>query len=176
MAELILQKFTQSEVALILKEETGIRLSQQQISYDLTQVKKEWQKTAQEHYNVMMMQELARIDALESETWRIMRDSVKDKEREVIDMARRKIQKAKDAEATDEEYEMVVTKIQSTIEGMAVNPAYLNVIQDCQKERRKLLGLYAPQKIGVEKTVVVKAYKNVSPDDWDAVIEGELVN
>lgn len=171
IAELALQKYTQNEIIEVLENETGIRLSQQQISYDLSKVKKSWMKTQHENYDLLMQRELARVDALETEIWRALRDSVKDKERSIIEKARRKVHDADDAE-----YEMVIIKAQEAVEQTVANPAFFARIHDCQKERRQLLGLYAPQQIDVQKTIVIKGYKDISPDDWDNIVEGELVN
>ena len=94
VAELALQKYTQREIIQVLLEETGIHLTQQQISYDLQKVKKEWLKVQHENYGMLMTRELARIDALESEIWRAMRDSVRDRERHIIEKARRKVRES----------------------------------------------------------------------------------
>lgn len=174
ITELTLKQYTQSEIIDILEQETGIRLSQQQVSYDLQKVKKEWLKSTHENYNYLMQRELARVDALEAEIWHAMRDSVKGKAKSVIEQARRKVSEASD-EQDEAEYEMVIVKTQEILEENSVNPSYFAQIQACQQERRKLLGLYAPQQIGVQKTIVVKGYKKVSPDDWPDVIEGEIV-
>jgi len=174
VAELRLQKHTDREIAGILFEETGIQLSRQQIQYDRTAIRKMWLAETIDKYDVLIRRELARIDALEETIWQAMRDSMKPATKDVVNLARRKI---KDAESKGDGdiYEMVKVKEMNILETSGVSPAFFSQIQECQKERRRLLGLYAPQQIDVHKNVVVKGYAVVSPSDWDVVVEGEAV-
>jgi hypothetical protein len=170
ITELALQQHTTEEIRAILHEETGIELSRRQISYDRAKIKDAWRKKALENYSELMNTELSRIDILERSIWQALRAQVQPKRREEIDRARRKV-----ADADDDEYEMVITKTKEVVEDTAANASYFAQIADCQKERRKLYGLYAPQEIGVQKTVIVKGYAEVSPADWPSVIEGEII-
>jgi len=169
VAELKLQKYTDKEIAQILSEETGITLSRQQIQYDKTKVRKMWLSQAVDDYDVLIRRELARVDALEETIWGAMRASIPPNKKDLVERARRKV---KD---TDDEYEMVIIKEQTILESHGVHHAYFAQILECQKERRRLLGLYAPQQIDVQKKVVIKGYAGVSPDEWDKVLEGEAV-
>jgi hypothetical protein len=76
-----------------------------------------------------------------------------------------------------EDDETFVHKITQVTEGSAGNPQYLAQIHRIQQDRRKILGVYAPElhAIHMEKKIEVKGYKGGwSPDDWDNVVEGEV--
>ena len=66
------------------------------------------------------------------------------------------------------------TRTITSVEKAGIDPRFIAQILTCQSERRKLLGLYAPQMIGVRKEVIVKGYRQVSPDEWPDIIEGEF--
>jgi hypothetical protein len=70
--------------------------------------------------------------------------------------------------------------------GKAGDPRFLDKILQVQRERRRLLGLYAPARLGIDirqkNELVIKGYgvKDASPDVWPSleesngnVIEGE---
>lgn len=170
IAELKLQQYTDAEIRDIIIAEGGVPVSRRQITYDMSRIRHAWLERQHESYHLLVFQELARIDALEREIWQEMRNSARGKEKEVVEKVARKIQ-----DSDEDDYEMVVSKVTQTLEETSISPSYFAQIQECQKERRRLLGLYAPQQIGVQKTVVVKGYKDISPDDWD-VVEGEVLN
>jgi hypothetical protein len=77
-----------------------------------------------------------------------------------------------------EDEDTFVHKIIQTTEGSAGNPAYLAQIHRIQQDRRKILGVYAPDLLHVrtESKVEVKGYAGGwSPDDWsDNVIDGKV--
>jgi hypothetical protein len=173
VSELMLQHYTQIQMKEVLLEKHGLDLTLRQISNDAVQIQKAWKRQALENYDELMNKELARIDSLEKSIWQAMRESVKGKERLVVEKVRKELEKS--GTATDEEHELVIQKSVSTLEGVAASPAYFAQIQDCQKERRKLYGLYAPHMVGVQKTIIVKGYAEVSPSDWPDVIEGEIL-
>jgi hypothetical protein len=157
------------EMRDILHQETGISLSKSQISKDLAHVKKAWRAEQFKNYDELMNIELSRIDALERSIWIALRNQAQPKHRKEIDRARRKV-----ADGDEEAYKMVITKTKKVVEDTAVNASYFAQIADCQKERRKLYGLYAPQE-SVKKVTIVKGYADVSPEDWPSVIEGEVI-
>lgn len=159
IAELKFQHYTDREIRDILAQETGIQLSERQINYDMNRIRDSWLEKRLESYGALVARELDRLDATEAVIWRAMKENAETgKQRHVIEEAERG------------------TRTVETIEKAGVDPRFISQILDCQKERRKLLGLYAPQLIGIRKEVVKKAYVTVSPDDWpDAdVIDGEF--
>lgn len=173
VAELVLQNYTQREIIDLLEEETGLRLSQQQISYDMKKVRDDWLSTQRGSYDALVNRELARIDALESYLWQTLRDTSGPRTRAVIEKAFR------EAKENPEEYEVIIKKLTEYEEFHKPDPKYLDEIMECQKERRRLLGLYAPKIKKEERTLTVKAYAVVSPGDWPGdegdVIEGEAI-
>jgi hypothetical protein len=172
--ELALQQYSNQEIRDILHKETGIHLAVQQINYDRNKIRKQWRERQHKHYDELMSIELSRIDVLERSIWNALRMQVEPKKREEIERAARKVA---DAEG-EEEYKLIITKTKNVVEDTAANASYFAQISDCQKERRKLLGLYAPQLIDVQKKVVVKGYAEVSPEDWPSspsTIEGVVV-
>lgn len=152
IAELILQRHSYSEIADILYAETYVRVTPRQIGYDVQAIREGWRDQQHATYNEYVMQELARIDALEREAW---------------EAYRRTLSGDRDGE-----------------------PRLLDTVHKIQQERRRILGVYTPTKIGLDVTskkldVQIKGYIGVSPDDWDEqripaqiseqIIEGEVV-
>lgn len=172
IAELKLQRYTDKEIAKKLKKETGLALSRRQINYDLGIIRKNWMNGSRQTYDTYVTIELARLDALENSIWDAMRGSATGKKKTVIEKTMEELNSA----MSDEEREAIISKVIETTETVAINPAYFAQIQEAQKERRRLLGLYAPQQLNINKTVVTKGYIDVSPNDWPDVIEGELVD
>lgn len=76
-----------------------------------------------------------------------------------------------------EDEETFVHKITQITEGSAGNPQYLALIHKTQQDRRKILGVYAPElhAIHMKKQIEVKGYAGGwSPDEWDEPpIDGE---
>lgn len=70
VAEMYLAGRYQSEIA----QELG--LSQQQISYDLQAVRREWQASAVRNFDEAKAQELAKIDHLERTYWQAWQQSI----------------------------------------------------------------------------------------------------
>ena len=173
ISELLLQHYDKSEIIATIKEEFGYELTGAQLRLDIDAIQLGWIASANLNYDLMMNQELARLDALETELWKQLRKSAEPKVREVIDRLPRKIAE----ELTEEEVGYIIAKVQSTKESGAINPVYFSRIIDVQKERRKLLGMYAPKhtKVDLVHTVNVKGYNIVSPDDWDDAIEGKTI-
>ncbi len=171
ISELLLQHYDKSDMLAIIKEEFGVELSMKSLNNDIDQIQMSWIATANLNYDMMINQELARLDALETELWKQLRKSAEPKVKEVIDRLPMR------GELTEEDIDYIISKVQSTKESGAVNPVYFNRIIDVQKERRRLLGMYAPKKIEMDMrhTVNVKGYDIVSPDDWDDVIEGKVI-
>lgn len=162
IAELKFQNYTDAEIRDIIAQETGTELSRRQITYDINKVREEWRETRLSHFNALIMEELHRLDSTERMIWQAMRDSaVTGKQKETI-------RRGEDGVVTID-----------AVEKSGIDPRFIAQILRVQEERRKLLGLYAPQQIGVHKEVTVKGYVNVSPDEWpdndEDIIEGEII-
>lgn len=164
ISELLLVGYNITEITEILHRETGVELTRQQISYDINKIYKNyWRNEIMPSYTELVHKELARLDVLERELWRALRQTAEpDVTKEISKAVNEKSGKL------DIRYIREVTKV-----GKA-SAAIFGRIIEVQQERRKVLGLYAPKE--TKKTVqVVKGYVNVSPSDWDDddAIDGE---
>lgn len=177
IAELALQGYSQRKISDILEYETGTKISRQQVANDLVQIRKEWRKEMVTDYNLLMNQELERCDILENELWEAWKKSTRDIERKITEEVAKLIDDA-DSAGGEKEYDMIVSKITTIADNNQMNPNILNQILQVQKERRKLLGLYAPSKVGInlysEQVVRVKGYApTASPDHvWPSLEDG----
>lgn len=173
VAELMLQSLTQAQIADILREETGIVLSRKTISNDIQIIRKDWLENRRDSYEALVNEELARLDSTEGEVWRAWRASCSPLEKKQVEEI------AKEVEG---DIEMMVSRIVTITEGGngVGDPRLMDKIIALQKERRRVLGLYAPAKLGIDisgkSELIVKGYalKDSSPDMWPDVVEGEL--
>lgn len=78
----------------------------------------------------------------------------------------------------DEDDDMFVAKIIETTENGVGNVQFLREIFKIQAERRKVLGLYAPERHQIDiRKAEVKTYIGWTPDEWakkQEIIEGEI--
>lgn len=168
VAELWLQHYTMGEIAEIVTRETGRSVSHSMVQNDINTMRKKWQLKQTINYDALMNQELKRLDTLEGELWRAIRRGLDPKTRVILEKM------ARQAESEGEEQELFLKKVTEIADSGVDNPGIFAQIADVQKERRRLLGLYAAKNINVNQHVTVKGYRVVSPDDWDDnVIEGE---
>lgn len=124
---------TQAEIAKI------VGMTQQQISYDLKQIRKAWLDSSVMDFNESVSRQLARIDELERVHWQSWIDSggtITKTTTKGWGIAKKNEGSAKPkAKKVDQ---IVVT------EEVVGDPRYLVGVQWCISERNKLLGLYAP--------------------------------
>jgi hypothetical protein len=168
VAELMMQGYTQVEMTNIINERRGLNLSRSTIARDVGIIRRDWLETQRTSYEALMNEELLRLDVLEREMWRTLRESSEGMKRIVTDKI------VNDGNLED----AVIKRVTETIEQSGVNNRLFDQILECQKERRRLLGLYAPTGVSVHKEIVVKGYQVVSPEDWPepktTIIEGEM--
>lgn len=147
--------YTQEEMAAMLNEgrDEDDHIGQSMISRDLAKLRAEWAEKRVDNIDYLVNRELARIDHLEGELWEALEKTGKTITRTHPDGS--------------------VTRI---VEDSGKNAALFDKIHSVQKERRKLLGLYAPA-LNLTANIEVKGYKIVSPDDWPGqdskVVDGE---
>jgi len=122
VARLYLQGKYQHEIAEVL----GV--CQQQVSYDLKAIQKQWQDIPSAKLDELKAKELTRIDNLERTYWE----------------AWEKSQQPKEITSSAKVGEKV--KVGKRTEQRNGNPAYLSGVQWCIERRCKLLGLDAPTK------------------------------
>jgi hypothetical protein len=174
VTELLLMGHTQKQIRDMLYKETGIELSLTTIRVDIGVIRDKWREKTAANFEALMNEELARLKILESEAWRAWRASCEDKQRMVIE----KIAREFEGEA---EPELIIARVTETLDGSAGDPRFLDKVIDAQKERRRLLGLYAPAKLGIDvrakQELVIKGYaiRDVSPDVWPEVVEGQII-
>jgi hypothetical protein len=182
IADLLLQGLTHMEIRDVIEYETGISLSRRTITNDVAAIRKDWQEQQRQSVAAWVNQELARCDSTESDLWRSWRASCGDQEQETIEKVARYL-KTQDGEE-DDEYKLRVQRVTSIIKksGGVGDPRFMTLIINVQQERRRLLGLYAPARLGVDVTnrteIIVKGYavKEVSPDAWPEIGDGNVID
>lgn len=159
-----LQDFTYREISAIIERETGRSISPRQVGYDIQHVRDSWKEMRLDNYQRYINEELTRLDSMEMELWNSWRKSQKGFEREKVE----KVINDTIDENPEASTDLIVKRVVTTTETGAGDTKYLQLILDVQKERRKLLGLYAPAKLDIqsEHTLNIKGYYGVSPDDW----------
>lgn len=142
VAELYKHGYTYREI----REEVMARLglssySSRTISKDIKRLLAEWREQRLTDTDELMQKELAVIDDIIKEAWIAWNKSKTDKTQ------RSARQKGVPGEGGSGEEVITMSMEQSTKELICYgDPRYLDVIDKQAKERRKLLGLYAPEK------------------------------
>lgn len=132
-----------------------IGVTQQQVSYDLKAIQKQWRKDTAINLDEAKNRELARIDELEREYWVAWERSKGEKTKQ-----------SQEAAGVDKNGQPIVKKMSKVRETMLGNPAYLTGVQWCISERCKLLGIYAAVKQDVNINV-----SDLSDEELLAIIE-----
>ena len=121
------------------------------VSKDVNRLLQEWRETRIENTDLALQLELERLDAIVKEAWAAWEKSKEDyttrnsKQQGVS----RDLVKKSDDEGSDTKSEEIITvqMEQSSKEVVCTgDPRYLDIIHKALIERRKLLGLYAPEK------------------------------
>lgn len=137
-----------------MRAEVMARLDLQ--SYSLETVKKdidalleEWRATRIEDLDLALQLELERIDTLVKEAWAAWEKSKEDYKRKK--MKQQGVPGQPEGEGGGNEGEIVTVKMEQAQEEIIMygDPRYLEVINRLLIERRKLLGLYSPEKLDV---------------------------
>lgn len=123
--EMSLQGYYQDEIA----ETLGV--SRSQVQYDLKQARAEWKERSIAEQTEAINAELERINLIEKNAWREYRRSMKDRN-QVIN---RNKTSTMQGTAGNENEQQVTTEEQTG------DPRYLTIINDCRKDRMKLLGI-----------------------------------
>lgn len=125
-------------------------------SYSLETVKKdidslleEWRATRIEDLDLALQLELERIDTLVKEAWEAWERSKESYKK--VKGTQEGIPGQPDGENDGSSGEIITTKMKQTSEDVVSygDPRYLEVINKLLIERRKLLGLYSPEKMDV---------------------------
>lgn len=159
-----------------IKEEVDTRfdsnISLNTLSKDIKSLLAEWRESRIDDIDTLMTLELARIDDCLVELWEQWEKS---KENYTKTESRRKgvpVPQTDEQGNTDGQQTEIVTVERQQKEQQVVvygNPAYMSEIRQQLIERRKLLGLYAPEKKELSGTVTTKV-----EDMSDEEIQAEL--
>jgi len=137
-----------------MRSEVMARLNLQ--SYSLETLKKdidslleEWRETRIEDLDLALQLELERIDALVKEAWEAWEHSKESYKK--VKGTQEGVPGTPDGDGEGQSGEIITTKMKQTSEDVVSygDPRYLEVINRLLMERRKLLGLYSPEKMDV---------------------------
>jgi hypothetical protein len=132
-------------------------ISQQQISLDLKAIRAAWLQSAIRDFDAARAEELAKIDAVESEYWQAWERSKKDKEIAVQET---------DGVLDEKTKRPRIKKGMLRKEGQSGNPAYLAGILSCIERRCKILGLDAPERFKIQ-------WEELTDEQIDRLAAGE---
>lgn len=143
VAELYVKGYPQQKIADILNQRHPGRpynYTRDRVKDDLYKVRERWIERAVASYDTRMAEELAKLDMLEAEYWEAWEESKQPK----------KTQTAKKRQRPGEQGMVTMDEeARSQIEHRNGDPRYLEGIERCIKQRMKLLGLGAPQRIAL---------------------------
>lgn len=110
------------------------------VSKDVNRLLEEWRETRIDNTDLALQLELERLDAIVKEAWAAWEKSKTDYER--------KKAKQQGVPGNEEDNGIVTVKLEQQKEEVICygDPRYLDIIHKALIERRKLLGLYAPEK------------------------------
>lgn len=110
------------------------------VSKDVNKLLEEWRETRIDNTDLALQLELERLDAIVKEAWAAWEKSKTDYER--------KKAKQQGVPGDKESDEVITLKLEQQKEEVICygDPRYLDIIHKALIERRKLLGLYAPEK------------------------------
>lgn len=162
IAELYIQGKYQSVIAEI------IGLTQQQISYDLKAIQKEWIKNTTLSLDTYKSTELAKIDHLERTYWQAWDRSLNQFKSQIV--------KGRDITKDTNTGKPIAESIEKTnkIEDRNGDPKYLQGIQWCIDQRCKILGVYAEIKHKLSGTVTIDAILDGLPEDFSSAVRESL--
>jgi hypothetical protein len=132
-------------------------ISQQQISLDLKTIRAAWLQSAIRDFDQARAEELAKIDAVESEYWQAWERSKKDKEVAVQEG---------DGTLDKDTRKPKISKISLRKEGQAGNAVFLQGILTCIERRCKILGLDAPTRFNIN-------WDELTPEQEERLAKGE---
>ena len=135
----IAQRYYQGISQVEIAEELNIE--QPTVSRYLAKTREKWSRENVQKIDELKQGELAKIDILELEYWSAWKRSCLNAEKETIKAIQAGGKKEEGKEPTADRYEK-----QKTTEGQSGDPRFLEGIQNCIKQRCKILGVEAPEK------------------------------
>lgn len=139
------------------------------VKLDVDALLKEWRETRIADMDLSVQLELQRIDDLIKEAWEAWEKSKEDYEKQRG--SQDAVPVPSDGEGGNVEESILVTHLKQSRENIRScgDPRYLELINKLLIERRKLLGLYAP-----EKKDVVEVKKEIVGNMTDEELENEI--
>jgi hypothetical protein len=128
VGSLYLQGKFQDEIAQVVKVDRGT------VSRDLQAIQEEWLKSGLMDLNAAKARELARIDEVERNAWAGWEKSQKDAE-------------TMEVTGTAQGGKSMPDKVKKTTHRRGGDPKYLDIVLNCVRQRRDILGLDAPKKL-----------------------------
>ncbi len=154
VAELYIQCYTLREIS----ERAGVTVTQ--IYRDLQWAHEQWRSRAADAIEKLKQTELSRLDWLELEATKAWQRSIGKHVIETVKTTR------VDVTASEQEIEadLPADEITRKSERLAGDPRFLDVIADCIKQRRAILGLDAPvrQEIGLSNIESILARREAA--------------
>jgi len=164
ISDMLVSGYSDAEIKEYIQNEYAVKLSSADLEADKQLISQQLIAAAHEDFEAFRARELARIAAVERQIYRQIRaQSGEIPTKRSVRTIRNADGEIKE-EITDETYETIVS------------PVLYKQLLDQQRERRKIMGAYAPKQVETNATINVKGYHIVSPDDWDDdnLIEGEI--
>lgn len=111
------------------------------VSKDVNKLLEEWRETRIDNTDLALQLELERLDSIVKEAWAAW-------EKSKTDYERKKAKQQGIPGSSEEENSIITVKLEQQKEEVICygDPRYLDIIHKALIERRKLLGLYAPEK------------------------------
>ena len=111
------------------------------VSKDVNKLLEEWRETRIDNTDLALQLELERLDSIVKEAWAAW-------EKSKTDYERKKAKQQGIPGNSEEENSIITVKLEQQKEEVICygDPRYLDIIHKALIERRKLLGLYAPEK------------------------------
>jgi hypothetical protein len=171
---LSVQGYSNPEIVRLMSERRDYTLSIGMVTHDLTKARSMLADRFFERAEAALAMEMKRVEVLEKEAWhhfrRVINGSTMTKVVEVLSDDGESVETLKETLTSESPYAL----------------GWFNKILDIQKERRRLLKMYAPEHLTLiqmskVEEVKVKAYASFNPgEDWpDApqkMIPGEIVD
>lgn len=151
ISELTLQGVKQSVIA------ERLSLSQQQISYDLREVKKRWQAASTLSFDSYVSQELEKLNLLEREGWEAWYRSQQPRKNSSV--------------AVRERADTAVSEKEAKEESRDGNPRFLDTILFVMERRARLIGLDKPSRAIVSNTSIDAG--NLTDEQLQRLADGE---
>lgn len=156
-----LKGYTAAQIQPILAQQ-GIDWSVRHINRTFNQTMERWRQETNtevtERYEQMLATDLKRLEAAEQEAWANYRSA----------LAANEITTQEVEEILEENADLsVARRVRTEKPGLDTALKWFRVILDIQRERRKIVGLYAPEKLQIEKTdTKVKMYVGLALESW----------